>query len=262
MYLNRIYRDPNSDPAQGTIPDPTLGAGGGDGTPAAPARDFGRDIDSIRGEFGGFQKDFKSFLSDFNTRFAPPKSSSEDTEPKWNPNFTQEQALKYVDDRSKWNARQEYQGLRKADEDKASTQATAARRSANLQEHIGRMSDARGRYKDYDAVIVNAAMTLPPAIQDDVMDSDVSGDLHYQLSKNQGDLYKLLSAYQQSERKGARVLGEMEANIRSGLAARKALEKKTRFEPTGKIDSDAQGAESEENESVDIARSSFGLKKK
>ena len=270
MILNRIYRAPGTDNAGGgdtSIPDPTLTGGTGSEGGSQSQRDYGRDIESIRGEFGGFKSEFQKFTQDFSSRFPAPQNKNQDEpEPKFPENGDAAAVRRWVAEHSAWNgkraARDEFGRLKTEQEQTNKTQTENAKWSSDLQAHIGRMGEARGRYKDFDTVIASASMTLPKNIQAEVMDSDVSADLHYMLSKNQGDLYKVLNAYNTSPSKGARVLGELETRIRMDNASRAAAEKKAKFGATGRVETDSQGSESEEQEFENIARERFGLKKK
>ena len=280
-----LYRNLQRDPG---IPDG--GQGGGDGAGGngdsgagsgasgntgaaaggAPARDYGRDIDSIRSELGGFKhftQKFDDFHKDYQTRFGRQESrqdtNREPTPADFNGLKTQEDVLKFIDARSAYQADQRYESRRKAEKETESTSAAKARRSTNLQAHVGRMSEAMTRYKDFDTVINNAAMSnLPENITDDILESSHSADLQYHLSKNPGELYKVVNAYNTSERAGARMLGALEHKFEIDAATRKAALKKTRFSVTETVDSDIGGNASEEAENEDIARSSFKLKKK
>jgi hypothetical protein len=266
------FRQINRDPE---IPDGGAGSGGGAGEGAAagsgaapaqstPARDYGRDIDTVRSQFGEFTKRFDSFHSDYQSKFGGgEKKPAGGSEPKLSdfPN-TQDGVLQFMDARAKHIARQEYTGLQKEGEAKQAEQATKAKRSANIQAHVGRIPEAVARYKDFDQVVNNAAMALPENVLDDVLESNFSADLQYHLSKNAGDLYKIVNAYNQSERAGSRMLGALEFRFEQESAARKAALKKTRFNPTETVDGEAGGAGGEEAENEDIARSSFKLGKK
>lgn len=281
MHIPSFFRKLNRDPglnegaggggaaageggASATGGTPAAGAGSA-GTPAAaPQRDYGRDIDSIRSEFSNFGKKFDSFHTDYQSKFGGgEKKPAGNTEPKLSdyPN-TQEGVLQFMDARSRFNARQEFTGLQKEGETKQAEQAAKAKRSANIQAHVGRIGEAMTRYKDFDQVVNNAAMALPENVLDDVLESTFSADLQYHLSKNAGDLYKVVNAYNQSERAGARMLGALEFRFEQEAAARKAAAKKTRFGATETVDGEAGGNASEDEESESIARESFKLKKK
>ncbi len=267
--FHRLNRGPE-------IPDGQSGGGdGGQGgeanpapvTPAAPApsaRDYGRDIDSLRGTIGEFGKKFDSFHSDYQSKFGGGSQKQDSNKEPVLSDFpnTQEGVLKFIDARADYKAGQRYETLQNENKKSQSAEAAKAKRSANLQSHVGRISEAMTRYKDFDAIINNAAMQLPENVVDDVIESPFSADLHYHLSKNAGDLYKIVNAYNQSERAGAKMLGALEHKFEMEAAARKAAAKKTRFGATETVDSEVGGNAGEDEENESIARESFGLKKK
>lgn len=274
MYKRLIYRNPD-------IPDPTGGGtvGGSDGAAgsaaggiaagsgaasAAPARDYGRDIDSIRGQIGEFGKKFDSFLTEYQSKFGQPKQT-ENREPKledFNGGKTQQDVLAFIDARAKHLARSEFNSLQEENKKSQSASDAKAKRSANVQAHVGRIGEAMSRYKDFDQVVNNAAMQLPDTILDDVLESNHSADLQYHLSKNAGDLYKLVNAYNQSERAGAKMLGALEAKFEREAAERKAALKKTRFDATANVESEVGGNGGDDEENESIARESYKLKKR
>lgn len=240
------------------------GAQGGAGAP--PARDYGRDIDSMRSEFTGFGRKFDSFFNDYQSKFGggtqtKPNTSKEPTLEDFNNGATQKDVLAFMDARAKFVARQEYNSLQEEGKKTQSAQDAKAKRSTNIQAHVGRIGEAISRYKDFDQVVNNAAMQLPEAVLDDVLESSFSADLQYHLSKNAGDLYKIVNTYNQSERQGAKMLGALEHRFELEAATRKAALKKTRFGATEEIEAEA-GGQGEDEESENIARTSFKLKPK
>ena len=276
-HYTRLNRNPD--------PDGLGGGGAGDGSPSGegasafdasqyvPKAEFERvtgELGEFRNKYSSLESDYNGFKSKFSGLFSEGKEGKADKEPNFADYKTrgEQGVLEYIDARAAYLANKQFGTLQEQQAKQREAQNAQANLSAAYQKHIGRIPDAQKRYKDFDQVTANAAMALPDGrdgkhnVLADVLDSDHSADLQYKLSKNPGDLYKLVSAYNESPAKGARMLGAFEAQIEASRAAEKAAMKKAGVRPTIQNTAEADGNPNESQELDAIAREVYGLKKK
>lgn len=208
--------DPNTDGGGGG------GAGAGDGggapggspasTPASKA-----ELENLSQSIRGLSQKFDGHLSDYSRRFAPANAGSDNADkgPEQEPTLeryenTQQGITKYLADFNKFHTKKNWTEHTSAAERANKANAAKAARQTSIGAHVKRMGEAMKRYPDFEGVIQNAAIPLPdgangaPDVLGAVLESEFSADLHYHLSKNPGDLYRLVNAFNQSERAGAR----------------------------------------------------------
>jgi hypothetical protein len=284
----RIYRDPNSDAGGGAAAAAAAGAGtgagageGGAGAGAGAAtpnyltkEDFGAFQDRLGSQLGSLSQKFDGHMADYSRRFAPnPPAGGESDKAPVLESYpgTPEGIQKFLSDHAKFHAGAAIAAHQTASDKKNKEQAFKAKRQTSVQDHVKRMGEARGRYKDFDQVVNNANFSLPdgtngqPDVLGSVLESEFSGELHYHFASpaGQGDLFKLINAFNQSESAGARALGKLEARFERESEERKRTQRQARSAATGNAGGDAEGGEAGDDAKFeDMARSSWGLKGK
>lgn len=271
--------DPNTDgggggnlPA-GSPPSAGDGGNGGGNSDFVPRADFDRAIQSIN----GLSQKFEGFHQDYSRRFAPAGGGKDEGAISQEPNLaeysarlgnTNETVTKYLADFNRFHTKKNWDGFQSDSQKTQSAQAAKAKRQSSLQAHVGRMSEAMQRYKDFDQVTSNAPGPLPsgengqPDVLSDVLESEHSADLQYHLSKNPGDYWKLINAYNQSERQGARFLGALESKFTGEAAERKKNLRQSRGGVTADAGGEIEGGNGDDDTKyASMARESFGLKK-
>lgn len=228
-----------------------------------PARDFGRDIDSMRHEFGGKFNEISGFISDYRKANAPRTPESDDSAPVLGSQKypqTQEGVSKFLEDQARFISRREFKELQASADQARVKQDGELNTRKSLQAHFARHADARKEYSDFDTVIAGG-FNVPDSIAKEVLDSDISAHLQYHLTKNSMERMNVLMAFQESNSKGLKALAKIEHKIETDLAAKKAAKAKTRFGATETFDTETQG-QNDDQENEDIARSSYRLGKK
>lgn len=241
-------------------------SGGGDFVPRA-------DFDKLSQSYSGLSSKFEGMHKDYESRFAPRSSEGEAAltrEPKLEDyGANQAGVTKYIKDLTKFNTKQNWDEHQTASQKAQAAQAGKAKRQSSLDGHVKRMSEAMTRYKDFDSVVNNAPGLLPdgtngqPDVLADVLESDHSADLQYHLSKNPGDYWRLLNAYNQSERQGARFLGALEARFANDAQVRKQNLRQARGSAMADAGGEFEGGgETDENQYDKLAKESFGIGRK
>lgn len=266
------FLDPNSDgggESSNPIPSQSVGQGSSSGDYVSKS-----DFDSFRQQVGGFSQKFDGFVNDYRKSNSPKETSDADEIPSNEPTLSSYDnndagINKYLRDLTRFHAGNIVSKSSAASEKARSEQASKAKRQSSYGEHVKRMGEAMSRYKDFDQVVNNAPMALPdgsngqPDILGDVLDSDHSADLQYHLSRNTGDLYKLINAYNQSDKQGTRFLGQLEAKFGRDAEERKQTLRQTRGFATANAGGDSEGGGGGDDEKhIKMARMAFGLDKK
>jgi hypothetical protein len=260
--LHKIYRTPGNEFENGGG-DPEASAT----TPASAetsTRDYGKDIDGIRQEFGGFANEFRSFLSEYKQSKAPSSQSESQVpkEPKRSDYPATEQGIeKWIDDRAKFISQREYGELSKASAEQRKKDEAQVSQRKNLQQHFTRAADARKDYADFDTVIASPTVQVNDKIAEEILSSPISAHLQYAIWKNHADRFNVIAAFQESERAGIKALDRIEARIETELAAKKAAAKKTRFGATDSVEADV-GSLSDEQENADLVKAYYKSKRK
>ena len=238
-------------------------SGGGDFVPRA-------DFDKLSQSYSGLSSKFEGMHKDYESRFAPRSSEGEAAltrEPKLE-DYEGNQAgvTKYIKDLTKYNTKQNWDEHQTASQKAQAAQAGKAKRQSSLDGHVKRMSEAMTRYKDFDSVVNNAPGLLPdgtngqPDVLADVLESEHSADLQYHLSKNPGDYWRLLNAYNQSERQGARFLGALEARFANDAQVRKQNLRQARGSAMADAGGEFEGGGENDDSRFDkLAKESFGI---
>lgn len=249
------------------------GAGSGDGSSGSGDTVSRADFDNLSRSYSGLSSKFEGMHKDYESRFAPRSSEGDaplTREPKLE-EYESNQAgvTKYIKDLTKFNTKQNWDQHQTESQKTQAAQAGKAKRQSSLDGHVKRMSEAMTRYKDFDSVVNNAPGLLPdgtngqPDVLGDVLESDHSADLQYHLSKNPGDYWRLLNAYNQSERQGARFLGALEARFANDAQVRKQNLRQARGSAMADAGGEYEGGgENDDGRFEKLARESFGIRKK
>ena len=117
----------------------------------------------------------------------------------------------FVRAEARFEARQEVRAELKADKDKTAKAASEEQRNKTVGEHQDRMNSARGRYGDFDDVVLNPELAITQDMVNIMVESEHGPDVFYHLGKNPDEALRIA---QLSPMAAARELGKIEASIK------------------------------------------------
>lgn len=136
----------------------------------------------------------------------------------------------YVDARAKWIARQEYKAVQRESAEASRKSADETRKSALQEAFAAQVEDARSRMADFDAVVFSSQIPITAAVQDAILESDMSADVAYYLGKNPEVAARLLHLPAMAV---AREIGRIEAALLSTPVVVKATQAPDPIKPVG-----------------------------
>lgn len=136
----------------------------------------------------------------------------------------------YVDARAEWVARQTFKAQQREAAEASSKSAAEQRQAVLRDEFAVKVADARERMPDFDAVAFNPNIPVTPAMQDAILESDMSADVAYFLGRNPDVAARLTSL---SPMAVAREIGRIEAVILSQPVNVKATSAPDPIKPVG-----------------------------
>lgn len=93
---------------------------------------------------------------------------------------------------------------------RAQAQAAEAHQRAMAAAYAEKQADAREKLPDYDAVVSAARLSVTPAAESAILDSEMTGEIEYHLAKNPT---KLAELNRMSPQQAARYVGRLEAEL-------------------------------------------------
>lgn len=100
---------------------------------------------------------------------------------------------------------------------------------AQISKHLDRVNDFKSEHDDFDEVIDSVSdIALPPHVQEAIIDSEISAELMYELSKDSDTLERIA---QMGPRQAAKEIGKFEARIEAKRQPEKNPEIKTTKAP-------------------------------